>query len=407
MSSRTWWLVLATAVSASVSADPVEYRVSLDTHLGMQSGVSTGTTLARLALRGEDVLLERATLSPPVAMLARVSAGLLFDAPVAIEGVVLPHELFGHGARAREFGFEPSYDLHIAPPYAWFIGSALQNHTMWDSDRSARPATPDEEAMFITGGLETQELQRRSLAFDAFRARTLTRSDALMYLTASIETISYTQRSSGDIAGYYDHLSTRYGADRDHEQRRTRISGFVAAADPLLLVSLYSYFYRYLVRGDRSLAYPSMTVGPLEASLTEGVLLVPWGREHQLTALLGGTAGNFAATLGAGEGSRSSYSASLVGADLPLGPLYARTRIDIARQPTLGVIDRDEPSPPVLLGGKETRRTLFDAEVGVDYRYARYVVGAQVGWKTDGYAPGLPYASAWTGTLSLGVRLPP
>lgn len=402
-------VVAATITAAPARADDVEYRLVVDTDLGMQTGVTDGTTLARLALRGEDVLLGAAesSLQRPAQVMTRIGAGLVFDATIAIEGVVLPHELFGHGGRARELGFEPSYDLHIAPPYAWLIGSRLTNHTMWNSGQS-RSATPDEEALFITGGLETQELQRRSLAFDAFRARTLTRSDALMYLTASIETVSYTLRSSGDVSGFYDHLSTRYGADRQSEQRRTRISGVVAAADPLLLVSLYSYFYRYLVRGDRALAYPTLTLGPLNASLTEGVLLVPWGREHQVTAFLGSGVGNFAATLGASDGPRSSVAATISGADIPLhGPLFARTRIDIARQPRLDVLDRDEPPPVGLLGGKETRRTLFAADVGIDYRFSRYVLGAQVEWKTDGYAVGEPYLSGWTGTLSLALRLPP
>ena len=94
------------------------------------------------------------------------------------------------------------------------------------------------------GGLEAQELQLRSLAFTAFRARTLSRGDELLYLTATIEVTSYVARDDGDLTLFYEHLRDRYGADTQAQRRANRLSAAIAVIDPLFLFSLYGYWYR-------------------------------------------------------------------------------------------------------------------------------------------------------------------
>lgn len=403
-------LVVAGLVAATPAAhaEPLEYRLDADPQVSMRTGTLGMTTLARLALRGEDVVLLRAEeeLTPTSSLLTRVAAGLLVDAPIAIAGIVLPHEVFGHGGRAREAGFGVSYDLSPPPPYGWIFGGRVGNSVNWEIGDEPEP-TLDETALFALGGLEVQGLQIHDLGFSAFRARTLSRGDALLYLTATIEAAAYTARSSGDIEHYFDHLEARYLADREVERRRTRVSAAIAAVDPLFLVSLYSYFYRYLVRGDRTVPYPAIAAGPLELSARLGLLLVPWGREHELTVLLGASQGNLASTFGVGEGpGGSSLSWSVRAADIRIaGDLFATSRLHVARQPRLGVIDRDEPLPNTGMFGGPRRHTSVAGEVGLDYRIGSWVVGGRIGRKTDGYVPGDPYAASWTGAVTLGVRI--
>lgn len=387
------------AMSAAALAEPrpVEYRLELVPSLGMETGVTNLTTVARLALRGADVVL--AHRGPVV----RLVAGVAFDAAVAIEAIVLPHEVFGHGARARELGFEPSYVVKPPPPYAWLVRSGLRSSTDWDFG-DLPPATLDETALFYLGGLEAGALQLRSLAFTALRARTLTRGDALLYATASLELTSYAARADGDLSLFYAHLHNRYGADTDTERRRTRLSAAVAAVDPLFLVSLYSYFYRYLVCGDRAVSYPALDVGDTQASLTTGLLLVPWGREHQVTTLIGTHDGDFAATVGIGEGpGGSSVSLSLAAADLPLTHgLFAVGRLEAAYQPRLSI--RGEAGAGIL-GRTLPYRGSIVGDVGLDYRFGRWVIGARLGSKTAGYTVGRPYAPTWTALVSVAARI--
>ncbi|MBA2542277.1 MAG: hypothetical protein H0V17_21730, partial [Deltaproteobacteria bacterium] len=318
-------IVMLCAASAAAEV-PIEYRVQLDPGLGMESGVTNLTTIGRLALRGTDALTHRVD-----GIVVRLAAGIAVDSAIAISAAVLPHEVFGHGARAREFGFEVHYELRPPPPYAWLVGGGLRSSTRWElADRVA--STADETALFHLGGLEAQEVQLRSLALTAFRARTLSRGDALLYLTGALETLTYVARDDGDVALFYDHLRARYGEDERSSRRATGLSAVLAVADPLFVFSLYGYFYRYLGRGDRALPYPTLAVGGADLALTNRLLLVPWGREHQLTALIGTRAATAAVTIGIGEGpGGSSASLSLDVADVPLGRgLFAVGQLQLA-----------------------------------------------------------------------------
>ncbi len=384
-------------VANAAAEAPLEYRLQLDPDLGMESGVINVTTFARLVLRGADVLTGDS-------LVVRLAAAIAVDSAVAIEAAVLPHEVFGHGARAREFGFEDHYDLQPPPPYAWLFGSDLRSRTQWElGDRSP---TVDETALFYLGGLEAQEVQLRSLAFTAFRARTLSRGDALLYTTAALEPLTYVARDDGDVALFYGHLRDRYGEDVRASRRATRLSAALAVADPLFVVSVYGYFYRYLGRGDRVLPYPSLSVGGVELSLTNRLLLVPWGREHQLTTLLGTRGGNAAITIGVGEGpGGSSASLCLDVADVPLTDhLFAVGQLQLALQPPLAVIHQNAsvgvlgpPMPDVRTAG---------GVVGLEYVSGRWVFGARLGGKTAGYQVGKPYAPTWTAIASVATRIP-
>ena len=289
------------------------------------------------------------------------------------------------------------------------FGGKVGNSAAWQIGDQPEP-TLDENALYVLGGLEAQNLQQHDLAFTAFRARKLARGDALLYLTVSIEVTAYTARSSGDIEGYYAHLEDRYLANRVIERRRTRASAVVAAADPLFLASLYAYFYRYLVSGERAIGYPMIKVGGIDLSLTEGMRLVPWGREHELTIMGGAPFANAASTFVVGEGpGGSSFAWTLRAADIPLARgVFATSQVHVARQPRLGVVDRDElPQNVGMLGAGALarRRTVFAGKAGVEYRHGPWAFGGHLGWKTEGYVPGASYFAGWTGALTLATRL--
>jgi hypothetical protein len=148
-------------------------------------------------------------------------------------------------------------------------------------------------------------------------------------------------------------------------------------------------------------------VGGYALSLTEGVRLVPWGREHELTFLAGAPFANAASTLAFGEGpGGSSLAWTLRAADIPLARrTFATSRAYVARQPRLSVFDRDEPLPNVGTVGGARRRTVFAGDAGVEYRRGPWALGGHLGWKTGGYVPGASYFAGWTGALTLATRL--
>ncbi len=386
---------------------PSEYRLHLDSRLGIESGVVTLTDAFRLGLRGVDSL----DMTAPSArgVMLRIFTFIAVDTAVASYANMLPHELFGHGARTRELGFSDSYRLAPPVPYALFLSDGFKNTAFWRFGMNL-PATMDEVALLVLGGFAAEEVQLRHLSFTAFRARSLSRGDSLIYLAGPLHLMRSVGRGGGDISNYYRHLRERYGASSARESGLTALSLAAAAADPLLIYSLYSYFYRYLFRGERAVPYPMLRLGNAELSVTNRLLLVPWGREHQLGVLMGMPAGNFDTSIRMGEGPGGmSFGLAINAMDISIGRgVRAVGRLEVFHQPALDVLQRrSDPSvvPMPVVPGSSSRVLGVGGDIGLELYRGRWLVGTRLGAKTAGYQVSQPYASAWTASLTIGTLI--
>lgn len=378
-----------------------EYRLELDPLLQPEAGVIAVTTVSRLATRGLDELgaVWEPRCAPAACVAGRLLEWFLLDVPLGTFANILPHEVFGHGGRARELGLADHYQLSPPPPYFLFTGGA-DYLTTW-SERT--PALlPDERALLMLGGYEVEELQLRHLAFGAFRSGVLRQGDALIYLTGPLHLASTIATKGTDYSAWLDHLSSRYRARSDVQHTATLVSVLASAAlDPTLLWSVSTVFYRFLVRGERQTAAPALELSGSRLAFTTRLLLVPWGREHELDLFWSGRAANVDAALRVGEGpGGASFGLSVTALDVWVRPdVRLGAQLDLFAQPRLETLSQG----PVTAAG-----ALLGAGGWVQAEYAPgpWFAGLRLGGKSAGLVLERPYAAAVEGHVSVGLLLP-
>lgn len=198
--------------------------------------------------------------------------------------------------------------------------------------------------MLLTlGGLEVEALQERHLAYTSFRSRGLRHGDALIYLLGPLHLLTYTARRGSalnDVRQFEDIVAQKHGVDADGQYGANLLFAAVGgAADPLTIYSLYSIFYRFLIRGDRAAPYPALRVGRTLLSATTRPLLVPWGREQHVNVLIGLPRVNIDAGVRVGGGpGGASLGVSAAFADVWLSEkVRLGGQVDVVWQPGLAV----------------------------------------------------------------------
>lgn len=383
---------------------PIEYRLEVGLGAGADAGVVTVTSLARLGLYGVDAVLARGEreLGDGAAVPLRAATLLLVDAAIVSTATALPHEVLGHGARARELGLGARYDFSMPLPYALLTRQGFLNQTFWGGEDL--PPASDDQARFVLGGYDAEELQLAEVAWSAFRAGVLARGDALLYAFGRPLPIRFVA-GDGDPALHRRHLVERYGADPDTEAALTALSLASTALDPLVWASLAT-LARYHAGGPRTVPFPAVRAGPIDLSLTNRLWLVPWGREHRLGILAGAPVANaeLAARFGEGPGG-SSFGLALRVSDVALEPwLVLSTTVETFHQPALLVAS--ERTGTGFLGAPPERLLGLAASLGADLHADSLLAGLRIAAKTPGHLPGRPYAAEWTIALALGARLP-
>lgn len=86
--------------------------------------------------------------------------------------MLIQHEVFGHGARVREFGGEASYELHLFPPYG--SGAGL---TTWNFEGSL-----DQGTAVNIAGIEAEELLAEDVRLRSLSDGILNYRDAYIYI---------------------------------------------------------------------------------------------------------------------------------------------------------------------------------------------------------------------------------
>jgi hypothetical protein len=404
-------LALAPRHDAAAGERGPELRLNVDLRLEAAPLVATLTDGYRLALATADEILSSAGGSRlTTTFSARLARFVAVDLAAASYAGLLAHEVLGHGARLRELGYDPAYDVSAPLPYA-LVGGGFGGVTHFDPG-DLRPPSVDEQALIWLGGFEAEDLQVRHVAFTAFRARLLTRADSLLVLAHRAHRIETALRDRGDWRRFHELLGARTGADEARERRASQLGVAATLVDPLVIAALYAYVAGWLGRGADAAAYPAVRVGDALVTVANDLVLTPWGREHRLGVLVGAPFGDAAAGLRIGEGpGGSSLGVDVEAMDIPISSrLSGAFGLELYAQPALLVADRsfDPPRPigPLTGGavGDGARLRGVAASAGCDVLFDRWLLGARVGAKDVGYLLGQPYAARWTATLSIGLR---
>lgn len=418
-----WALGLAVALggapteAASEPAVPYRFILYPSPAGHAEQGIANLSDATRLASRGIDELAirlwEPAAESVGLGVASRAMELSLVQMPVTALGVMLSHEIFGHGARARELGFDPSYEFRPPPPYYLPIhgGSAFTLYGPRDL-----PPTLDEELVLTLGGPESDELQVRHVELNGFRTGQLRQGALLLYLGNRFRPGSSLVREGNDRARYSDLIAARYAADRESVREELETATWISLVDPLFIYAWYALFVPMVAQGERVVAYPALEIGGA-VRLSGGYrpLPVPWGLEHQVTALVGGDLGSAALRLRLGQGpGEGSFAVQLDVRDVPVHDRIAfGASVELWSQPELILASDLQPpagSAPSIgvlglsTGSSSSRLVGGAAQLVAEYHCEPWLWGMQVGGKTEGLRAGLPLANDAYGAAFAGVQ---
>jgi hypothetical protein len=376
-------LSLACAASAAAqSLVPTRTVIFVDPGMTAGAGATFMNATARLVAGVEDRIVpirlfeERGKLRRSANATYRLAKLALFDEPQENWFRVVNHEVFGHGARLRNlFDGHIGYDLPAPPPYGRGGGA-----TFFQIDR---PATVEEVLAISVGGMEANYVLARTLAQDAITDGQWDYRDARRYLYAEYDTIRYILGTSdvegeghdvGDFRRVYNDLAT-FVDEPTLSARTLRRRALVGFANPLIAYSYYSTFVSYVWGGHTTAPVPTIHFGATRYLPMARFHLTPFGTEFVIDNAFVRNGRFFDATVTAGQtiGART-WSLGLQGTRV-----VSLQGWNVDGEGTVW----HRPGWGGTVAGTVSRALFRRSGGGMD-------VVAQVGYKSDGFAPGNP-----------------
>ncbi len=221
MIAGTPWLVAVVIFCHGHGAiAQARYLVGMDGTLSASMGAENLIAIHRAVYALQDRALKPKLFDETTK--ARKSAGILYrlGKTALLDNVInhLPalvqHEVFGHGARFREFGYkEISYRFSLFPPYGSGTGRAA------GSLDPARRGTRHEGISVNISGSEANTLLSTSIRSKWLRRGRVRSRETVIYLASSLDLSWYIwttrlasrQRSGNDVINYLDNLNRQEG----------------------------------------------------------------------------------------------------------------------------------------------------------------------------------------------------
>jgi hypothetical protein len=396
---------LTTPLAAANERDPRSDLVFLvDPDLSMDPGVRTTTSIARTLYRYDDAVRQwDQDQDAPAGIAARSLKVLLLDAPLASLAVTFGHEVYGHGARAREQGLSSTYQFRLVQPYATLFG---QHDVLVGEATFERQGQEDRDFALVTGGIEADHRTAFWLTHDLVQHGGAHYGDLLLYATARLSYATTLlspggqREPSNDVHNYVDLLQTRFNrwTEKDQAWIESRLSTAYVwnLLDPTLLFAAYAVAVNHVAHGRRWTHAPLPSIGNVRFLPWSSVLLSPFGIEHQLDLFLErdgvvvdayGRVGSSRLASSAGAGLRVS------GLD-PAPFLQWGAHLDVWSQPETLTRQRNVFDRPQRVGGNLGTEGTFALSPTTGFVLA-------VAYKTQGYLPARPMESGIHGYAGL------
>jgi hypothetical protein len=312
---------------------------------------------------------------------ARLARMLLWEQPLHDLIIVVQHEVFGHGFRARSHGFSPNYD--IDPPWPYGGGGGATSILMAEY----LSLNLFEQASFHTGGVEANEVMATELMSKVFANGCMDFREATLYLASWHDQTEYLwtirgldEASDGhDMRDYTNKINTIYGPGAlSYSDLKTW--AWLNWVDPATFWSYWTII-RYIWCGERCQEIFAIDTDCVRFLPSLRQTLAPYGPEiggmahvvydHNLYwgyIRFGDTDGN------------TSFNIGVRGYDIyGYGDWRIGGRVDLWTQP-----DMKSPNPmqPDTTWG-------INASVRGSYHFTECWLGTiEVGGKSDGFVPG-------------------
>lgn len=260
-----------------------------DPTLSMDPGIRTTRSLGRILYRYDEVLRSEDAGAEPLDAAVRGAKVVFLDGPLALAVVTLGHEVFGHGARAREQGLEASFEFRLVQPYRWLMG---QDDEVAGEAFFGRQNQVDRDLALVAGGIESDYRMTYWVARDVMQQGGWAHyGDMLMYAAArlsyarSLRLQGSDDASNNDVSNYVGLLQRRFNLwtarDRESIESRLRTAYLWNFFDPVLWFAGYA-MVEHVGRGERWVRAPLPEVDGVKFLPWPTFGLTPFGAEHGL-----------------------------------------------------------------------------------------------------------------------------
>ena len=274
----------ATAASAQdARGEPFPITVSFDPYRSIDTGADLTFGAATAIAMLESGALSRVNVGARAGIPLGIAKILFVDHPIAVFLLVLQHEAFGHGGRARELGSQATF--RMGSP--WTIDALFKGGTRFGGGASFEAvATPQERRVVYLGGTESNARSATLVERELVAGRSAHPIQLLYFVRSRWYASQYVLRTphpvrdpagffdeshGGDVATYLGELNRQYYGDIGiapdgvaetliPEYRRLRRQAWVNLADPGAWLALWT-LGRNSALGANATAIPTLALG--------------------------------------------------------------------------------------------------------------------------------------------------
>ena len=390
------------------------YSIVVDRSFSMVSGAENLLTIDRGAWTLENKFIPPSWFDeqPVVGKVAGVA--FRFAKTVALDQVIdqytclLQHEVFGHGAKAREYGMNDiTYTLNLSYPYGSGQG------TTFGVSPDDNPISQDQYILYNTGGVEANAILSKHIVLNWLQRGAINFRETFLYERASNDLTQYLWETKwgksgvegNDMLEYERAVNAREGLFDPAEYKLTvndlAKQAFVICLDPFQYFSLYTFFKTYLYSGEESFEFPMIDMGSTKYLPSFHLGLTPFGSEIYLDNYVVRSSKVIDLYFRYGIPSfHRSWGLGINGLNvINSDPFSFDVRFDIWNQPVVTIYDYNTYLSRGGLGGALS----CAAYANLVQTFATIRLIVEVETKTVGYLPGEPLGDAVV--LRLGLNL--
>lgn len=375
------YMLLLTSLSClSQRINAEEINLSIDKYYSPYTGSDLLLSGLRVYQTADDIWLSSTEGNSCAPMVLARMGKFSLEWVLANLAMVTQHEVFGHGARAREFDLaNVSYHVDFWHGATYF--SRAGNSQLHINQKAALAAGGMEGTSILAKQLQTSWMNGNN---------TIDSREASMYLVNSLDQSRYvfgTSRNSfsadNDVVSYMNHVNSWHGSHvlNTINLRRKIVWDLL---DPMLYYSILS-LYNYIWQGESKTSFSTLSMGSASFMPTTRTLLTPWGPELQLLNHFR-TADN--KYLGVHLRTGRTGGTMSHGVDLHVNPIAEFENLSFNNKLAVWY------QPHILkatTAATNSNKFGFAEFFGAAYRVNRSVYSiAEIGFKTSGYLPGTP-----------------
>jgi hypothetical protein len=278
-------------LSATSSAQE-SYSIVVDKTFSTFTGAENLLAIDHVAYTFENKLLlstwfdENNVAGKTMGISYRLGKTMMLDAVFDEYVALLQHEVYGHGARAREYGSSDiTYSLNLSYPYGSSIGLTSFDYP------SDKPFSSDQELLVDLAGVDANALLSKHLVLNWLQRGAINYRETLLYTRSSNDLTQYLWRTKwalhsvegNDMLAYETDINQREGHFDPSDYKLTvndlAKQVLVIGLDPFQYFSLYTYFETYLYSARENFQFPMIELGGVKYLPSFHLGLTPFGSE--------------------------------------------------------------------------------------------------------------------------------